>query len=194
MKNIKYKLLIIILTLFIVIIGWFVFTANYPVVFVNLQPISAVNFNKNYIASLAYYKNALETYNNKYAKALEADEIKNEIKRALLESMIEDILIEKELKKEIKESDLKNLIAKRTEEVIKNQNIGAAAEKLYGFSFNDFKNRVLIPRAKKEILESRIFLSGGNFEERIKEMKLKAQVMIFLPGFEWDGKGVIINK
>lgn len=193
MKNIKNKLSIIILVLFIAIIGWFVLVANYPIIFVDLKPISAVDFNKNYAASLIYYKNALETYNNKDTKLLEADEIKKEIKRALLENMIENILIDEQLKKEIEIGDLKKLINKKIEEILNSQNLPKAVEKLYGFSFNDFEQRILIPQAKREILESRIFLSGNNFEEKLNDMKSKAQVMIFLPEFEWDGKGVIIK-
>ncbi|MEK7634647.1 MAG: SurA N-terminal domain-containing protein [Patescibacteria group bacterium] len=190
----KNKILIAILILFVAVVLWFIFTTNYPIALVNLQPISAIDFNKNYASSLVYYKNALETYNNKDAKALEADEIKKEIKRALLENMIENILIDRQLKKEIKSSDLEKLIIKKIEEVINGQNIQEAVEKLYGFSFNDFKKRILIPQAKKEIFESRIFLSGENFEEKLKDIKSKAQIMIFLPGFEWGEKGVIIKE
>ena len=189
----KNKLLISALILFIAVILWFIFSVNYPITFVNLQPISAIDFNKNYSASLIYYKIALAIYNNKDAKLLEADEIKKEIKRALLENMIENILIDEQLKKEIKAGDLKKLINKKIEEISNNQNLPKAVEKLYGFSFNDFEQRILIPQAKREILESRIFLSGGNFEEKLKDMKLKAQVMIFLSGFEWIEKGVIIK-
>ena len=47
--------------------------------------------------------------------------------------------------------------------------------------------------SKKEIFESRIFLSGENFEEKLKDIKSKAQIMI-LPGFEWGEKGVIIKE
>ena len=190
----KNKILIAILILFVAVVLWFIFTTNYPIAFVNLKPISAVNFNKNYIASLTYYKNALETYNNKDAKVLEADEVKKEIKRALLESLIEDILVDEQLNKEIKTGDLEKLVDKKIEEISNNQNLPKAVEKLYGFTFEDFKNKVLIPQAKKEILESRIFLSGENFEEKLKDIKSKAQIMIFLPGFEWGEKGVIIKE
>ena len=76
----KNKILIAILILFVAVVLWFIFTTNYPIALVNLQPISAIDFNKNYASSLVYYKNALETYNNKDAKALEADEIKKKLK------------------------------------------------------------------------------------------------------------------
>lgn len=189
----KTKLLIAVLFLFIAMILWFVFSSNYPIVFANLESISAFDFNKNYAASLAYYKNALETY-SKDSKVLDSDEVKKEIERALMESMIEDILVGQELEKDIGKSDLDKLVNKKISESAKNQDadIQKAAEKLYGFSFDEFEKRILVPQAKKEILESRIFLAGGNFEEKLKEMKSKAQVMIFLPGFEWkDGKVII---
>lgn len=188
----KNKLLIIAAILFIVIVLWFIFFANYPIIFVNSKSISLADFNKNYNTSMTYYEKALKTYKQD-EKILEADEIKKELKRATLDSLIENILIEKTLRQELSKNNLNGLVDKKIEEIIENQNIQKAAETFYGFSFEEFREKVLVPLANKEILKSRVFLSGGNFEEKLKEMKSKAKVMIFLPGFEWDGNGVIIK-
>lgn len=189
-KKKKYLLFILMV---LVVIGWLIFSGTYPVAFVGFKPIFAEDFNKNYSASMVYYEKALKTY-AKNSQMLEADEIKKEIKRAVLDNLIENALIKKELKKEVGQNELNRLIDKKIKEISESQTFQKAAGTLYGFSFEEFKEKVLIPQAKREILESRIFLSGENFKEKLKEIKSKAKVMIFLPEFEWDGGKVIINS
>ncbi len=193
MNNIKKYLLFILAGLFLIGAGWFIFSENYPVAFIGLKTISAKDFNKNYYSSLTYYKKALETYSQD-SKTLEADESKKEIKRAVLDNLIENILIDRELRKELKPNDLNALIEKKMSEISESQTADKAVETLYGFSFADFKELVLTPQAKREIFEGRLFLAGIDFGEKMKNVRSLARVMIFLPGFNWDGKEVVSGE
>ncbi len=164
----------------------------YPIALVGISPIMVNDYNRNYSTSLNYYEKALETYAQD-SQVLKADEARREIKRAVLDNLIEDILIDRELKKEIKQNDLNALVEKKISEISENQIADKAVETLYSFSLSEFKERVLKPQAKKEILENRLFLAGIDFDEKIKDIRAQARVNIFLSGFEWNGKEVIVK-
>ena len=189
-KKKKYLLYISIALIIGVIL--IIFNEIYPVAFVGLKPVFAKDFNRNYSASMVYYEKALKTY-AKDSQTLEANEIKKEIQRAVLDNLIENILIERELKKELNQKDLTSLVEKKIGEIAESLTIDKATETLYGFSFEEFKKRVLEPQAKKEILSDRLFLASIDFDERMKSVRSQANIMIFLPGLEWDGKEVIAN-
>jgi len=192
MNNIKKYLLIGLGAVVLIGLSWFIFGGNYPIVFVDFSAISAKDYNKNYLSSLNYYEKALKTYAQDL-QVLEADEAKQEIKRAVLDNLIEDILIDRELKKEIKQDDLNVLVEKKINEISESQIADKAIETLYGFSFNEFRQRVLKPQAKKEILENRLFLAGIDFDEKMKDIEAQSRVKIFLSGFGWNGKEVVIK-
>ncbi len=190
MNNTKKYSLIGLGVIILIGLGWFIFGGNYPIAFIDFSVISARDYNKNYSSSLNYYEKALKTYAQD-SQVLKADEAKQEIKRAVLDNLIEDILIDRELKKEIKQDDLSALIEKKISEISESQIADKATETLYGFSFNEFRERVLKPQAKKEILGNRLFLAGIDFDEKMKDIRAQARIKIFLSGFKWkDGEVV----
>lgn len=192
MNKIKKYLLIILGVIILITGGWFIFDGIYPIAFVGFKSISAKDFNKNYNASLNYYKKALETYSHD-SKTLEADESKKEIKRAVLDNLIESVLIEEELKNELASKDFNILVEKKMSEISETQIVDKAVETLYGFSYAEFRKRVLEPQAKREIFEGRIALKGENFSDKLTEMKKAARVKIFISGLEWENGSVVIK-
>lgn len=191
MKNPKIFIILSILFVGLIVIGaYLILSQSYPIALVNWKPIFTKDFNRDYQAASTYYKNALETYSED-SNVLNADEIKIEIKRAVLDNLIENSLIEKKLRQEIGNDKLRETIANKIKEITGKEDIKKAAETLYGFSFDEFKERVLAPQAKKEILED---LFKNDFEEKLKEIKKAAKIMIFIPNFEWNGEGVILKK
>lgn len=188
-KNISLVLILIALAGIAVAGAYLILSQSYPIALVDWNPIFAKDFNADYQAALIYYKNALEIYAED-STVLNADETKTEIKRAVLDNLIEDILIEKKLRQEIGDDKFYETVADKIEEVIGMENVQKAAEALYGFSFDEFKERVLAPQAKKEILED---FFKNDFEEKLKEMKTTAKIIMLLPDFEWNGEGVIIK-
>lgn len=191
-RNYKKSLLVILGVVVLIGLGWFIFSGNYPIAFVDFKIISANNYNKNYLVSLDYYEKVLKTY-AKDSQVLKADEARQEIKRAVLDNLIENALIEKELKKEVGRNELNQLIDKKIKEISESQIFQKAAETLYGFSFEEFEEKVLIPQAEKEIFEGRAVLKNEKPDEKLKEIKLKANIRIFIPGFEWNGEEVVIK-
>ncbi|MEK7635606.1 MAG: hypothetical protein AAB405_00785 [Patescibacteria group bacterium] len=188
------KRIIFILILFILIAGgWLIFSRNYPVVMIGWEIITMKNFNENFSASLNYYEQAQRVYGGD-SQLLQSEEIKNEIKSALLTSLIEDVLIDKELKKDIKSADLEKLVNNKISDINQEKNAEEAAKILYGFSYDIFKKKILEPMAKKEIFEGRLYLNNKNIDEYLKEIKEKTKVIVLLPEFDWNGKEVIINK
>lgn len=192
-KMIKKQIIFISILFIFAVGGWLIFSGNYPVVMIDWKIITMKNFNEAYAASLNYYEQTQKVYGGD-SQLLQSEEVKNEIKKALLTSLIEDVLIDKELKKEIKSDDLKRLVNDKIGNIKRGENAEKAAEILYGFSYDIFKEKVLEPMTKREILEGRLYLNNKDAEEYLKEIKAKAKIIILLPGFNWSGKEVIIKK
>lgn len=191
MKN-KKTTIIIALILTIGIGAYIIISHSYPVVLVGSQLISAGDFREHYSGAYKYYRNILELY-AKDAAVLNADETKKEIERAVLDGLIEDVLIDEELKKIMSAADLGRMVEEKISKIENGEKISKEASVLYGFSADDFKKRVVIPQAKSDILGNRIFLENGNFEEKLKELKRNAKVVILIPGFSWIGEGVVLR-
>ncbi|MEK7144099.1 MAG: hypothetical protein AAB820_02075 [Patescibacteria group bacterium] len=174
---------------------YFVVTKSYAAAFVNFNAISAKSFENDFEAAFVYYEKALKTYNQGDAAVIESEEVKKEIQRAVLEKLIDNSIVHRELlarmsKKEL-ESVIENKIGKIEE---KSREIEEGIKNLYGFSLEDFKARVLTPMAEQEILEGRLFLENKNFDEWLKEEKVKARVIILISGFKWEDGQVKLDE
>lgn len=190
----RKKLTILISSAIFAVIVIIISFKLYPIVFVGWQPIVYADFNKNYNSAVFYYEKALSTYDKNNADVIDFAEIRNEIKRAGLEASIEDILISNELKEIFSSSELKSQIDKNVVIAVKGKDIKKQTEALYSMSVGEFTDYFLKPQARREILEARLRLENGNFEEWLKNAEKRAKVMIFLPGFEWKDGTVIIKK
>ncbi len=190
------KLRNIILLALILIIGigvYFVISGSYPVAFVGLKAIKARYFEKDYAAAVHYYQSAFKIYSEDIAE-LDSKESRLEIRRAVLDKLIENKLVRENLEKSIGAGKLGEMANKKIEESInKRTDIKKGVEFVYGLSFADFKRIILAPQAEREILEGRLFLSGGKIGEWLKRAKSEARVIILIPGFDWNGEGVIIE-
>ncbi len=188
---------IIILIILAAVIGgifYLISSRSYPAVLVNFDFIGYAVFEKDTAAATHYYEKALETYNKQQADLLTSSEVKTEIERAVLDRLIESSLMEKELKKRMKNSDIETIVNNKIEQVTKGVDISKEVEALYGLSFADFKEYVLKPQARQEALEGRFILENKNFADWLKEARGKAQVVILLPNFSWNGVEVVVKK
>src|SRR3989338_3030707 len=96
LRVMKIKFIFIVLIILIIgIIGWLIFSGNYPVVIIDWKIITAKDFNEDFTASLNYYEQMQKVYphtKQSYSvgvyggdsQLLRSEEVKNEIKRALL--------------------------------------------------------------------------------------------------------------
>ncbi len=187
------KSVLLIAGALLLIVFYLIISKSYPVLVVNSDTASFKLFNRELNAAINYYQKLSEKSDNADIFK-ELSKAKKEIERALLDKLIEDSLIYKELKIRLKNEDLKNIVNKKIKEAIDKSDIQKGVEILYGLSVDDFKETVLRPQAEKEILESRFFLENKNFDEWLKNEKARAKIMIFLPGFSWNGEKIIINE
>lgn len=190
------KLWIFILAILAVFIStaYFIMTNNYPVAFVGSSMIAVKDFNKDYNGAINYYKNAAELYNKKDESIMGAKEVKLEIQRAVLDNLIENLIIEKELNKRVKEGDLTRMVEQKISQSLGDKDMSKAIEKIYGFSAKEFKERALIPQARLEILQGQFYLENKNYDQWLKEEKLREKVVVLISGFSWDGEHVILKK
>lgn len=174
--------------------GYLIVSKTYPVALVNSRPIALKSFEKDLSASVNYYKKILETYRGSSSGAFSLDlKTRNEIKRLLLEKLIEESLIHSELERRLSEKEIKDIVGRKIEEAAANADLEKGAEILYGFSLEEFKEKVLAPQAEREILEARLFLEKENLDDWLKKEKAAANVMIFIGGFYWNGEGVVVK-
>lgn len=170
----------------------FIFDGYWPVVFVGGSSVSYRTFEKSYQASLSYYQNGLKAENEDPNMA-NSDDFKKDLKRAVLESLIEQKLIEAVLAETIKKSDLERMVAERIAKFnVDSQNFIIGAQLLYGLPAEEFKKIVLIPKAEREIFESRLIGDNQTLDNWIATQKSQAKVSILISGFSWsEGKVVV---
>lgn len=174
--------------------GYLIVSKSYPVALVNSRPIALKFFEKDLSASVSYYKKILETYQSSSSGAFSLDsKTRSEIKRSLLEKLIEESLIRSELERRLSEKEIKDIVGRKIGEAAANADLEKGAEILYGFSLEEFKEKVLTPQAEREILEARLFLEKENFDDWLKKEKAAANVMIFIGSFSWNGEGVVVK-
>lgn len=150
----------------------------YPVAFTSKWLIVSGQYDKIVASSLFYYQKTLSVYATS-TSILDAN-FKKEIKRAVLDKMIEDKIIEEILVKKLGAEELKKSVNEKLAKLSLNGEIANASQILYNLSLNDFKNLVLAPEAKREILKER----GID----LLEIKKSQHPTILILGFYWQNE------
>ncbi|OGY67282.1 MAG: hypothetical protein A3H63_02610 [Candidatus Harrisonbacteria bacterium RIFCSPLOWO2_02_FULL_45_10c] len=167
---------------------------QYPISIVNSHIITASTVEKNFVASLTYLQNAALVYRSNPA-LLETAAARGEIKRATLDKLITDALILSELKTRVSGEEIDTIADTKINQFLyENSDVERAAQALYGLSLAEFKSRVLIPQAYREILEGRMFLAKEDFGAWLSEAKRSARVLVFISDLEWTGEQISIKK
>ncbi|MBI3588867.1 MAG: SurA N-terminal domain-containing protein [Candidatus Liptonbacteria bacterium] len=183
----------------IILSGFLVFmvisAGLYPIASVNGHLVSARTFWKNYQADAVYYQAFLKSLGPDDLKKTGQNQPPNtlEIKRLVLTKLIEDVLISKEAQNELG-NDLDSLVKSRIDKVDQNPDLQKAAEGIYGLALSDFKQEILVPLAKEEILTGRLFLKGQKFEDWLSDTKKTSHVSVFSSQFYWDGKEIQVQQ
>lgn len=169
--------------------GW------YPVAIVDFQFVSASTFEKDYQAAIHYFTNALLTYGTSKLdpSILKAENTRQEIRRAALEKIVIDAIIWKEARKEFGNNldiTVENLIVKN----VQLSNLAEAADTLYGMTLDEFKERIVVAQARRELLESRKFTEKTDFKAWLATASQDAKVIILVPHLKWNGTGVEITS
>ncbi len=162
----------------------------YPIALISGRVLSAREFSRNYQAAALYYKNLVKTYepNLPSEKTLSAIDLQVSV----LNQLIENRLVDEALSEEV-QGDLKDLVEAKISKLQNGEDLKKAVQALYGLSYKDFEEAVLVPQAKLDILTGRLFLRGKKIEEWLTETKAASKVIIFSREFTWDGKEVKVN-
>src|SRR3989338_11359268 len=154
----KYKLAFLAIMFSGLTAYLFVHNGYYPVAIVDSRMILARDFEREFNSALIYYQNALATYSDQKIDLTRVADFVLELRRATLDNLIEDVLISNELKGRLGDSLEKVLVEK-----LPSFNESAAA--LYGLTPSEFKERVLVPQAHREFLESYLVKEKSNLQD-----------------------------
>ncbi len=173
---------------------YMIFSRSYPVAFVGWREISSDKLKTDSAIGMYYYKKAIETYIQDKVEIMDSTEAKTTVQQAALNRLVENIFVHQELLRRLKEKEIQEMVDKKISDVLNKPNITQEVKTLYGISLEDFKNRLLVPTAEGEILESRLLLEGKSFNDWIREARSKNSVIILLPGFVWDREQGVVTK
>src|SRR3989338_3779849 len=152
------KNIVTILVLIILVTGgvYLVGLRYYPVAVVDWRLITLKAFNDNYKIASHYYQKFLETYSPDDLPKLKEDKTKEEIKRAVLDNLIIDKIVYGELENYLSVEDIGKMVKEKVEAGTKEGGFEKEVKALYGISLADFKEKLLAPPARQEILEGRL--------------------------------------
>jgi len=157
----------------------------YPIAIVNRHWISARAFRQDHAIAQAYYGTVV--------KAKNADELLKEIKRATLDKVIENELVYQELQKRLG-TQLSAAVEKVVSDGTKDKpQLATAVQKIYGIGFDQFKDLVLVPEARIELLESRLSDSQETLAGWLIEKRKDASIILLTTEFGWDGMEIVLK-
>lgn len=162
----------------------------YPIAIVNGDVILAGEMKEEYSAALYYYANSPLTGQR---PDVTGGDFQKELRRAVMQELIEKSLVIKGLTDRAG-GEADDLVDRKIQEQnIDAQTLDSAARALYGITAADFMRLALIPRAQREVLESRLFLEDKKLDDWLKESAESAKVFIITPEFYWDN-GAVKNR
>lgn len=163
----------------------------YPVATVNGAVVTADEFQHTAVAALNFYVKAKERVAARQLTVEERDALFDEIRRATLDKLVEESLIEAELKRRVGDATA------RAEEKLKaaeRADFREAVPQLYGVSYDDFLALVLLPQARREVLNDALAADAVDAQTWLANARETAQARIFLPALVWQNGTVEIAK
>ena len=174
--------------------GYLLAFGYYPVALVGDRFISANTFYKNYRAA-ALYSQQVDKANVQLSQTTDASTTTpltpDQLRVGVMDQLVESIIIDGALAQELSQGEIATLVDQKVSKYDQSASLRQAAAGLFGFSYADFKDKVLVPQAQRDILTGRIYLKGENFPDWFAEKKKATRVAIFAGGFAWDGEHVV---
>ena len=162
---------------------------EYPVARVNSSFITARYFARQYGAASVYSEAVIKSIGQIASSTFKENVSDKDMRAVVLDQLVEQDLIHAKVRNLLAgdyDSLLKNKIAKYET----NDKLKGVVDKLFGLSYGDFHDLILVPLAEKDLLSARLFLEGEHYEDWIKEARAGASVSIYSSAFAWDGAGV----
>lgn len=168
-------------------------TGLWPVARVGASPITYAAFRDNFMMVDYFYRSNVRITGGS-DQAVNTNEVQRDLQRVTMEGLIDRILIDRELKKRYTDDDLERLIANKIEGVdLTSETMVEAMRLMYGLEAEGFKELVLIPKAKQEILEGNLSLQNGTFSDWLAAQKTEASILVFVPSLQWSGDEVRVR-
>ncbi|MBI2582928.1 SurA N-terminal domain-containing protein [Candidatus Azambacteria bacterium] len=172
--------------------GW------YPAAVVGARPIWAADFRENVRGTRQYYESqGRASQDLKIQKQLATKEALREIERGVLQAMVEDSLIAsgtKALGIQNVSQRLQERVGAASQSADSSQDLERGVFLLYGWHFKDFEKRVLLPQARRELVQEEFKKRGENFDAWLLTLKRRAQVSVLAAGLDWQEGNVVAKK
>lgn len=160
---------------------------RYPIAIVNGKFIIERDLRKEYSAAARYYAKA-------FSLGQETKLLRKEIRRAILDKLIENVLIYNELKGKLG-NDMAGAVSTKLQDLNMDEiKVEEATTVLYGLTFQEFKDIILIPQATREILESFLSEEKKDIGEWLKKARANASITLLVKEFSWKDSQLIISQ
>lgn len=168
-------------------------TGYWPIALVDRTPVTYNEFKENFMMADHFYRSNLKLAGEDDRTVMSAD-AQRDLQRVTMEGIVEQVLIGHELAKRYSSSDLKQLVDNKIGSIdLASGDMAKGTQLLYGLTPEQFKELVLIPKAKQEILEGNLTLQNGTFNDWLTTRKSEAHVSIFIPALYWQGGEVKVK-
>jgi len=111
-----------------------------------------------------------------------------EVKQRVFGNIIDKVFLDKLI------SQIDTTLDKKADDLVKqsidqspNLQLDTAARKLYGLSAEDFKELVLIPQAKRDLLTERFKDNQEQLNQMWEDLVKTADIKVYYPGYKWEG-------
>lgn len=165
-------------------------TRLYPVAIVDGSPIWFKHWERAEFAAKNFaisQKKAAGVDGNFSFSGPEGTKFFSDIKRDTLLFLIEDKIFSQEGFKLI---DGFGLIAGEEVQraIQQSSNLKEAARTVYGLEFSEFRNLVLLPQARRDLVKKFLESRGRNLDSWLRDMKRQKSIRIFFTPYKWDGE------
>lgn len=163
-----------------------IFTRLYPVAVVNGSPVWHRTWDR-YVAGILH---ALIVQTRSTGTEFHPDGIMvSAIKKNALNQLIEDIILAKGGSTLFQ--DFNSMSNQRIHDAIaSSMTIENAALLMYGFNTTDFRDFLLLPQSRREVIQNEFDKKKINFEAWLAGIKKKAHVRLILTSYIWDGDAI----
>ncbi len=166
--------------------------ALYPVATVNGVMISAGEFQRVALAGLNFYVKTEEAAAHRQLTTDEVSTLYAEIRRATLDKLLGERLIDGELGRRFGGEVLALANQKIADAHV--DRLRAAVPELYGTTFEEFQEMLLLPEAKQELLDEALKSESSDVAIWLPSARHNARAMIFLPKLQWSNGTVEIAE
>jgi hypothetical protein len=187
------KASIIALTLILVACGVGVALAlgYYPIASVNGHLVMAHDFRTELGAARNYAKSAQTAYQSLPTSSLQlAATSDTDLARIVLDTVVENSLVHHAVP-QIVGNGAEKIVNDKVDQFAPQGELASAANTLFKLSPADFRTYILVPQAEREVLGSKLFLSGNTLANWTADARKSARVRIFSTQYAWNGSEVV---